>query len=1473
MKKRILSFVLALAMVLGVMPFSAFAAPGDYSSGKDDTASYVLDVSAADEYSTIIKYSEGHDFEIVESNGESFLSCKPRVNWTNHSYDPWARIYTYENTYGGFTDPESVNLSAINYFAWRIKIPAGETPIAFSLFMEHDLYSELLDTGACTFIDNKTREVSTAITPGYGRGKAVLVNAGEGFDGWMILDLNQDFINGYTHGDIPQKDFFLGIVDEGVERTAANSFTGVFHLCFHRNACTHVELDGSFETDFANREVLFGDAFIVEDIDAFKAVRLSCEEAGHVLEPTDDVTPPDCDDQGYTIMQCIFCEHTEQGNFVDPTGHTWVEDHREEASCTEPEKIYVSCACGATDVQEGEAARGHEMDTLDYKEPTCEESGYLEEECIYCGEYSWKDLDSAHKYEDGACVWCGKADPNALPKHETEDEHEWEIVSEEPATCQVPNKIHYTCICGATKTEDGETVDHDMQPKGIGTPATCVAAGSHEEFCSYECGKIETVIDEINPDAHSFKAGTCTLCGAPNLVSYVTGKGDTARYALDVSAADEYSTVIKYSEGYDFEIVESNGESFLKAKPRDSWLNYDYDPWARLYTYENTFGGFTDDKAVDLDAINYFAWRIKVPAGEKSFSFSIYMEHNLYSEILDLSKATFIDYATRDVSTSVTAGYGGSRAMLVNANEGFDGWMILDLNQDFINSYTHGDIPHKDFFLGIVDEGVERTASNSFTGVFHIETHRNACTHVGGASYESSYADREILFGDALFVENIDTFKAVRFSCDEAGHVYEDGVCKFCGEESPIPEHGENDHDWKEIGRDAGTCAVPEKIHFDCICGATKTEDGELNPNAHNFKGGACVDCGEPNDVSYATGKGDTATYALDVSTISEYTSVMKYSEGYDFELIEEDGETFIKAMPRASWLSYVYDPWARVYTYENTFGGFTDDKAVDLDAINYFAWRIKVPAGETQLAFSMYMEHNLYSELIDLRKAVFIDNATREVSTSVTAGYGEKRAMLINANEGFDGWMILDLNQDFIENYTHSDIPQKDFFLGIVDEGEEKVATNAFTGVIHLEAHRNACEHLGETYAPNFDRPILLGDALLVEDLDTFKEVRFSCDEAGHVYEDGACKFCGEIEEIPVPPVENPTLIVNSATANSITVSWNAVDGVNSYFVQVADKATGAVVKTVHAVDATTATIYGLTGGTEYTVAICSHIPGRPVAYAAPVDAATVGYASLGLTATKDGNFAILNWTKPANAVEYYVYILDGDEIVKVARVANADQTTFTFVLPLDAGTYSFGIIAVTEGNVYEPMQKSADQIVVSEFANPTPVIGAATAKTINVSWNAVDGVSEYYVRVIDKATGAVVKTVRVVGATETTVYGLTANTEYEISICAYSVGRPATYSDAVDAATIDYAALALNVTVNGKEATFSWTKPADAVAYYLYVLRGDETVKVAGVQDPDATSFVLWVPDAEGCTFGIIAATDSGAGVVYSPMQYAAN
>ena len=269
-----------------------------------------------------------------------------------------------------------------------------------------------------------------------------------------------------------------------------------------------------------------------------------------------------------------------------------------------------------------------------------------------------------------------------------------------------------------------------------------------------------------------------------------------------------------------------------------------------------------------------------------------------------------------------------------------------------------------------------------------------------------------------------------------------------------------------------------------------------------------------------------------------------------------------------------------------------------------------------------------------------------------------------------------------------------------------------------------------------------------------------------------------------PLPPVENPSLALGDTTANSITVDWNAVEGVNSYFVQVADKATGAIVKIVHVTDANEVTIYGLAAETQYAISICSHIPGRPVAYAEAIDASTAA----------------------------------------------------------------------------EPV-----------FANPTPVIGAATATTIDVSWNAVDGAKDYFVQVADKATGAIVRVVNVVDATSTTIYGLAAETQYAISICAHKVGVVATYSDAVDAATTAEAALALGVTVEGKEATFTWTKPANAVAYYLYVLKNGEVVRVAGVTDADATSFVLWVPESEGCTYGIIAATQAGASVAYSPMQFA--
>ena len=1732
MKKRILSFALALAMVLGLMPFSAISAfaADDYSTGLGDTATYFLnvpdDVNA--DYSTITSYFEGVDKELVKIGNETFISHKPKVSWLNAAYDPWARINTVQHTYGGFIDDKAVDLSAINYFAWRIKIPAGEKPLAFSLFMEHDLYSEIFNTGACTFIDNKTREVSTAITPGYGRGKAVLVNAGEGFDGWMILDLNQDFIVNYTHGDIPQKEFFLGIVDEGVERTAANSFTGVFHLGFHRNADAD-HMDATYVTDFADREILLGDALIIENIDTFKAVRFSCDELGHEKEIVEYITAPTCISEGLAKLACKHCKQ-DMGTEVVPEAHDY-EITKVEPTMTEVGYTLHTCkTCGESYKDDYVAAGSLKEnvymgmyhfpdhmtdDQTDDRIPDAQrleiiesvfKAGYVNtittngnnslfrEKIRLCKEYNIKfwlfttlynsesttidayinsvekitnivkeenawDLflgfhwdEPAHNGQSGDDFlamtkalyekWGKRNYPvfaistflekfysttgSARPRELYTTEHMtyvtdagWDIYYFDLRDSANSNASQRNDLAALSR-QYGETfatakdyyryvhrmlaerIDHEFSSWFF--PATKYGS-SHTGMADegYMMGQIEgfneILMEQANPgglmlytyttwgsetgleerlpikdyagnqlvfpevekytdlaqliietkeeydntpvyvpddivagsiDVSKREATRITLDPVRNYVYSIDGEnwinsgsfenltpetaytiiakkistGETKEFVVSTKKEKPYATGLNDTASYIVKLPTSYATAFPgwvgmyigRLTDDSDWKNdyygilhyrdFDSERFLELYKqpgYEDNllislgFGdterlvekGFSD--GIDTSKLSGFAFRVKTTGGDESVesSFGIYINETV---------AQLGTYYYIDKNGTVTEGTDH-----IKITNNIDGWIVIPF--DSFKTAQSG-VTNREWF------------SENITGI-GIWMHDGACKH----GYSSSWGSRKLYLGDMMVYEDLDKFMCVRAdqhnyessatrpTCTEAGtvtytctvcgytysketkpatgHTYENGICNDCG-----TEHA--DHNWTETGRDPATCVSAEQIYYSCMCGATKTEDGAGDPDAHNFKGGACEYCGTPYSISFATGKGDTASYVLDVSAADEYSTIIRYSEGYDFEIVESDGESFLSCKPRANWTNHSYDPWARIYTYENTFGGFTDGAAIDLSAINYFAWRIKIPAGETPIAFSLFMEHDLYAEIFNTGACTFIDNKTREVSTAITPGYGRGKAVLVNAGEGFDGWMILDLNQDFIVNYTHGDIPQKEFFLGIVDEGVERTAANSFTGVFHLGFHRNAdTDHMDATYVTDFtNREVLFGDALIIENIDTFKAVRFSCDELGHVYEDGACKFCGE-EDLNGPPVVYSALSVTSKTTNTLAVSWNAISGVNEYYVQVSDKATDAVVTTRRAVDTTSTIIYNLTAGTEYKLAICAYKPGTPAVYSEPIETKTEGYATLGLTATQKGNEVEFNWTKPANAVAYYVYILKGDETVKVAGVQNPDQTTFTFMLPKEAGTYSFGIISATNsgaGNVYSTMQLAAEQIEIAAIDSGLNVV-SKTTNTLAVSWNAISGVNEYYVQVSDKATGAVVTTRRAVDTTSTIIYNLTAGTEYKLAICAYKPGTPAVYSEPIETKTEGYATLGLTATQKGNEVEFNWTKPANAVAYYVYILKGDETVKVAGVQNPDQTTFTFMLPKEAGTySFGIISATNSGAGNVYSTMQLAA-
>lgn len=83
--------------------------------------------------------------------------------------------------------------------------------------------------------------------------------------------------------------------------------------------------------------------------------------------------------------------------------------------------------------------------------------------------------------------------------------HDWKVTSETNSTCTVPGEIHYSCVCGETKTEykDLDPNNHTNIVTDDAVAATCVAtgltAGSHCADCkAVIVAQQQTPIDKTN---------------------------------------------------------------------------------------------------------------------------------------------------------------------------------------------------------------------------------------------------------------------------------------------------------------------------------------------------------------------------------------------------------------------------------------------------------------------------------------------------------------------------------------------------------------------------------------------------------------------------------------------------------------------------------------------------------------------------------------------------------------------------------------------------------------------------------------------------------------------------------------------------------------------------------------------------------------------------------------------------------------
>ena len=207
------------------------------------------------------------------------------------------------------------------------------------------------------------------------------------------------------------------------------------------------------------------------------------EPGDHQYEPV--VTEATCTQDGYTTYTCPGCGDSYVDNYVEATGHSWVD-----ATCTEP----VTClSCGLTD---GDPL-GHDYE-ITYREPTCTEEGGTYHICGNCGDSFVEDAVPAtgHDWQEASCAApetcrnCDETRGDPLP-HDYED-------SVTPPTCTEDGYTLHTCrVCGYSSTDNYvEATGHSWVAATCTVPDTCSVCGATQG----------------EPLGHDYQNGECTRC-------------------------------------------------------------------------------------------------------------------------------------------------------------------------------------------------------------------------------------------------------------------------------------------------------------------------------------------------------------------------------------------------------------------------------------------------------------------------------------------------------------------------------------------------------------------------------------------------------------------------------------------------------------------------------------------------------------------------------------------------------------------------------------------------------------------------------------------------------------------------------------------------------------------------------------------------------------------------------------------------
>lgn len=341
--------------------------------------------------------------------------------------------------------------------------------------------------------------------------------------------------------------------------------------------------------------------------------------------------------------------------------------------------------------------------------------------------------------------------------------------------------------------------------------------------------------------------------------------------------------------------------------------------------------------------------------------------------------------------------------------------------------------------------------------------------------------------------------------------------------------------------------------------------------------------------------------------------------------------------------------------------------------------------------------------------------------------------------------------------------------------------------------------------------------------------------------------------------PATPTGLTATGISTTQISLSWTPVPGATSYVVQFA--VAGGSWQPLGTTTGPGGVVGSLSPGTTYYFQVAAKNAAGQSGFGLAKYAETLPSVPTNFKALAASSSTVnLTWGAVTGAAGYKVQQLKNGVWTTVAQVAGNGSTSYAVPNLAAASVNGFRVAAY---NTAGDGQYTAQVNALTWPAAPTNVVATTASGTqINLSWNAVPGVTAYYVyQAVGSGPYNLVKTLAA-GQTSVPLPNLTPGTTYSFKVGAVNASG-ATFSNPVTGSTqVGLPAAPTGLTgaaLSSTQVRLQWNPVAGAASYKLYYFNGSTWVAFGTA---GSNSTIVNVP--AGSTFSFaVAAVNSAGGV----------